>query len=565
MPQDPEKTIAPGVVVTAQSAPVRSITGVDTAVPAFIGYTETATVDDKPAFLQPVPIASLIDYETAFGGRYVPAYRIEEGSATSHDFAAQRWDAASGTFAPKYYVVAGSRLDAQGDAGRRPLRFDLHDSIRLFYANGGDRCLVVSVGDYAQARTSTPPIDAAKLRQGLDVAAQQRGPTMLVVPDAVLLAPTGSRNGLPVSADFDALVRATLAQCGALQDRVAILDVFAADVLGPQSAAAAFEQRLAAVTGNFRDSVGDSALSYGMAYFPFVATAVVGQDELDYTYVDPAGSLATLQQILLDQAAFAYPDTAAPGPAANRNPDFLKVRGLIEQIASTNDRTTPGGRAAIAALNGALVAALPLLAQIETVILADLNLLAPSAALAGIYAQTDAADGVWEAPANVALRAVIAPSVNLTDAQQEPLNVPLDGKAIDVIRAFPDRGTLVWGARTLDGNSGDWRYVQVRRTVIFVEQSIKNALQSVVFEPNNADTWTMVTDMVSNFVFDLWKQGALQGARPTDGFVVKCGLGSTMTAQDVLDGNLIVQIGVALIRPAEFIVLRIGQKVRPGG
>jgi hypothetical protein len=561
MANDPPRFQAPGVFVTELPSQPRTIAGVDTAAPAFIGYTEFATVEGKPASLRLVPIASAMEYEATFGGRYVPTYRIEPGSPGVHDFAAQRWDAASGAFALAHYVIPGSRQGMQNGPTSRTLRFNLHDGIRLFYANGGRRCFVVSVGNYAHARNSATPIDVGQLQQGLDVAAQQSGPTMLVVPDAVLLAASGSRDGMPVSADFDALVRAMLAQCGRLQDRVAILDVFAADTLRPQTPAADLARQLAAVAGNFRDSVGDDALGYGMAYIPFLATSVV---EVDYAYVDPARSLATMQGILVDQAAFAYPDAAAPGPSAISNPDFLRIKGLIDRMASTQDRSTPEGRAAIAALNRELVTALPLLAQIEAVVLADLGLLPPSGALAGVYAQTDLARGVWEAPANVALQAVSAPSLSITATQQDPLNVPPDGKAIDVIRAFVGRGTRVWGARTLDGNSNEWRYVQVRRTVIYLAQSIKNGLQALVFEPNDAKTWVTATEMVSNFLIGLWRQGGLQGVKPADAFFVRCGLGTTMTAQDILDGNLIVEVGMALVRPAEFIILRLLQKMQAG-
>jgi Bacteriophage tail sheath protein len=560
MANDPPHVPAPGIFVTELPSHPPTITGVETAVPVFIGYTEFATVDEKPASLQLVPIASAIEYEAAFGGRYVPAYRIEQGSPRVHDFMAQRWDAARGAFALAHYVIPGSHQGTQTGATGRPLRFNLHDSIRLFYANGGGRCFVVSVGDYAHARKSDTPIDAAQLRQGLDVAAEHSGPTMLVVPDAVLLAASGSRDGMPVSSDFDALVRAMLAQCERLQDRVAILDVFAADALRPRTAAADLARQLGAVAGNFRASVGDDALGYGMAYFPFLATSVVG-DEVDYAYVDPGGALAVLQKILVDAAAFAHPDATAPGPATNGNSEFLRIERLIDAMASTQDRSTPEGRAAIAALNHDLVTALPLLAQIEDVVRADLGLLPPSGALAGVYAQTDTTRGVWKAPANVALQAVAAPSLAITNAQQDSLNAPPDGKAIDVIRTFVGKGTLVWGARTLDGNSNEWRYVNVRRTVICIEQSIKNGLEALMFEPNEAKTWVTVTGMVENFLTTLWRQGALQGVKPEQAFFAHCGLGITMTGQDILDGKLIVEVGVALVRPAEFIILRLFQRM----
>lgn len=183
--------------------------------------------------------------------------------------------------------------------------------------------------------------------------------------------------------------------------------------------------------------------------------------------------------------------------------------------------------------------------------------LPPSAAIAGLYARVDRNRGVWKAPANEPLKNVVAPSEIITDAQQAGFNVdPTGGRSINVIRQFTGRGNLVWGARTLDGNSGEWRYISVRRLFLMVEESISNAMQSVVFEPNDQGTWVRVKAMIENFLTSIWRDGGLAGATPKEAFYVKVGLNETMNAQDILDGRLIVQIGMAATRPAEFIVLR---------
>jgi uncharacterized protein len=119
----------------------------------------------------------------------------------------------------------------------------------------------------------------------------------------------------------------------------------------------------------------------------------------------------------------------------------------------------------------------------------------------------------------------------------------------------------VWGARTLDGNSLDWRYISTRRTVTMIEQSCQNALKAYVFEPNDANTWVTVKSMLESFLTNIWKQGALAGAKPEDAFGVQIGLGSTMTAQDILDGIMRANILVAITHPAEFIVISIEQKM----
>ena len=192
----------------------------------------------------------------------------------------------------------------------------------------------------------------------------------------------------------------------------------------------------------------------------------------------------------------------------------------------------------------------------------DMSLLPPSGAAAGVYAATDRSRGVWKAPANLSLRSVIAPAYKLTDQEQSTLNVHDTGKSINAIRAFTGKGILVWGARTLAGNDNEWRYINVRRFFIFVEESTKKATEPFVFEPNDANTWIRIRAMIENFLTLQWRQGALAGATTKDAFYVKVGLGETMTALDILEGRLIVEIGMAAVRPAEFIILRFSHKMQ---
>jgi|KBSMisStaDraftv2_1062788.scaffolds.fasta_scaffold00254_10 phage tail sheath protein FI len=189
--------------------------------------------------------------------------------------------------------------------------------------------------------------------------------------------------------------------------------------------------------------------------------------------------------------------------------------------------------------------------------------LPPSPAIAGIYASVDADRGVWKAPANVGVRSIYDLVDNVTDAEQATMNIDTTaGKSVNAIRAFNGKGILVWGARTLDGNSAEWKYIPVRRFFIMVEESAKKATAQFVFEPNDANTWTKIRAMIENYLTLLWREGALAGAKPEHAFFVKCGLGQTMTAQDILDGKLIVEIGMAAVRPAEFIILRFMHKLQ---
>ncbi|HET6991455.1 MAG TPA: phage tail sheath C-terminal domain-containing protein, partial [Bacteroidia bacterium] len=187
----------------------------------------------------------------------------------------------------------------------------------------------------------------------------------------------------------------------------------------------------------------------------------------------------------------------------------------------------------------------------------------PSGAVAGIYAAVDRDRGVWKAPANVSLASVIGPNTVFTTSELETLNIDVNaGKSINAIRSFTGKGTLIWGARTLAGNDNEWRYVPVRRFYNMVEESIKKSTYWAVFEPNSANTWVKVKGMIENYLTIKWKDGALAGAKPDEAFFVKIGLGVTMSAQDILEGRMNVEIGMAVVRPAEFIILKFSHKLQ---
>lgn len=136
------------------------------------------------------------------------------------------------------------------------------------------------------------------------------------------------------------------------------------------------------------------------------------------------------------------------------------------------------------------------------------------------------------------------------------------GKSVNAIRFFTGKGILVWGARTLDGNSNEWRYVSVRRLFNYIEESVQKSTAWAVFQPNDSSTWMKIQCQIENFLTSLWREGALAGATPDKAFFVNVGLGVTMTADDIYNGNLIVEIGLAAVRPAEFIILQFSHKVQ---
>ncbi|NRA13146.1 MAG: phage tail sheath family protein [Crocinitomicaceae bacterium] len=246
----------------------------------------------------------------------------------------------------------------------------------------------------------------------------------------------------------------------------------------------------------FRTSLTATNLNYGAAYFPHLETTADYQFSSNSKYANVA--LSTLK--------------------ADGSADYQKAIDL---------------------LNAAGTVTLP-----------------PSSLMAGVYASVDRNVGVWKAPANVALQGVVKATVAISDNKQAGLNVDVNsGKSINAIRNFAGKGTVVWGARTLDGNSNEWRYISVRRLFMIAEESIKKATSQFVFEPNDAKTWVKVSGMISSYLDGLWKEGGLSGAKASDAYFVNVGLGVTMTTQDILEGKMIVQVGLAASRPAEFIVL----------
>lgn len=258
----------------------------------------------------------------------------------------------------------------------------------------------------------------------------------------------------------------------------------------------------------FRDGIGTSNLAYGAAYHPYLQTS------LSYAYADADVSIKI-------------------GAAAGVALDTIKA----SQTATYQ--------------------------QVKSRLTAERIVLPPSAAVAGIYASVDRDRGVWKAPANVSVSAVIGPVLKVTNDDQDALNVdPTAGKSINAVRAFTGKGTIVWGARTLAGNDNEWRYVSVRRLFIMIEESARKATSFAVFEPNDLTTWLKVKGMIESFLYGLWERGALAGASPAAAYFVNVGLGKTMTSQDILEGRMIVEIGIAAVRPAEFVVLRFSHKLQ---
>jgi len=647
----------PGVYVDEVALFPPSVAQVATAIPAFVGYTQTARDADGQPIALPVRIKSLLEYTTYFGGSYQPAtYTIQADSATLEI------------------------LDGVADK-----RFHLYDCLRQYYDNGGGDCYIVSVGKF------TDTVDATAISDGIELLRKYDEPTLILFPDGVEL--TDGSNDPDVSS-LAGLHQQALALCAAMQDRFAILDIMQGNL--PESLS---QQPVK----DFRDNLGINFLNYGAAYYPWVMTSydvavnyrqLAFTDENDavianigslFTGTDTAALIALLQtqidetdivtegitrvdETRLRHEGATYLNEVLAGIAGNaaatteqRITDYLDVMATLAQsFADAENGLAPTANAqndiarlkTDAALHDALVrlvsldkagtgtanashdpdalyadletgiwfsadnyagiAADPAITGTEEAIAAGIisairkdvlpallnsygtllnavlyaeqsvaqrlfqqpffrgvadkisetmRTIPPSGSVAGIYAMVDRTRGVWKAPASVSLNVVIGPVVKLDNLDQEELNVHDTGKSVNAIRAFTGKGTLVWGARTLAGNDNEWRYVPVRRFFIMVEESVKKASEPFVFEPNDANTWIKVKVMIENFLTLQWRAGALQGAKPEQAFYVNVGLGTTMSAIDILEGRMIVEIGMAVVRPAEFIVLRFSHKM----
>lgn len=532
----------PGVYVVEKSAFPNSVVEVATAVPAFIGHTEIADNGGKSLRNKPWRITSMAEYHRYFGGSPYPEFAIQKRTTEPE---------ADCTVKGEEYMIV-----------QKKGTYLLYYSMLLFYQNGGGPCYIVSVGDYITN------VDADTMKNGIDQLIKEQEPTMVVVPESVLLAEDNCIN----------VQQAVLQHCGGkMKNRFAILDVYNG-----------FQDRkdpAGDCVDNFRNKLGINYLDYAAAYYPWINTTIIQDKDLSYenivnkpflqeilrTELDipetvgmeaqppPAGGQTTEETLPEggESAEETPAETPSQQPVEIQDP---KKRQMAEAIADiTNDKLDLAHRAL---LSKTLITASSTLNTLLREVKNKLNLLPPSAAMAGIYTMVDNARGVWKAPANVSLNAVVSPAVNISHDDQEDLNVTVQGKSINAIRPFIGEGVLVWGGRTLDGNSLDWRYVNVRRTMIMLEESIRLATKAYVFENNDANTWVTIKSTIGNFLTGIWKRGGLAGAIPSDAFSVHVGLGETMTPEDILEGILRVTVLVALIRPAEFIEITFQQQMQ---
>ncbi len=606
----PMKT--PGVYIVEKSAFPNSVVQVATAVPTFIGYTETAMNGNKTLHNKPWRITSMAEFHNYFGGAAQPKFSMKlREDPTAGDFTLE------GTKASDKDPLYPASLTVGDGANRKIYDFTqegeayaLYGAMRAFFQNGGGPCYIVSIGSYDD------PIDANQMISGIKLLVKEPEPTMLVIPETTRLS---RANAVKVQQQM-------LNHCGnVMRNRFAILDVYAGYL----------DRAKGDPVATFRNDIGINFLDYGAAYYPWVHTSIyqardftyenitddsrdafvallkksIAQplDQIDYVKTQPApepgavstsvtqpvtipvvtpdndadpatvtldgaddgsdGRVKTVESVgvwTADAASGAItftPDDDFAGPTAELKYSAKTMAGEdIEPANITVTMEEPVPPADI--IDKTLRAVVPLYTEVTNVLAERMNCMPPAALMAGIYTMVDSNRGVWKAPANVSLNSVTAPTVNIDHDEQEDLNVTPQGKSINAIRPFVGEGTLVWGARTLDGNSLDWRYINVRRTMIMLEESIRLASKAYVFEPNTANTWVTMRSMIENFLTGIWKQGGLAGAVPEDAFSVHVGLGETMTPVDILEGILRITVLVAVVRPAEFIEITFQQQLQ---
>lgn len=459
----------PGIYTEEISVFPPQVEEVETALPAFIGYTAKATkkvADDL--ILVPTKINSMREFEVLFGLWYENEIEVAITTDSSDK------------------IVLS---DSMGPT----LQYILYYSVKIYFDNGGGSCYILSVDTYRNPQqivltnnNASPPFG---LMDGLNKLAEVADPSLVVIPEAVKLPET----------DYSSLVQATLLQCHTLGNRFAIFDLYHGDSANP-------DLKLN------RSFFGYDYLNYGSAYYPFVKTTF-------NCYVNATGSNVKV----------------------NYSGDTVYLSDLKRDNS-------------------------PLYRFVRKELKKRFVVLPSCGAVAGAYVTNDIKRGVWKSPANLNIAGINEPVVNINNHRQEELNVDPDtGKSINCIRVMTGKGTRIWGARTLAGNDNEWRYVPVSRFFIMVKESLRRLTCWTVFEPNDTNTWTKVRAMIETFLTLKWKDGALAGVAPQAAFYVYCGLGTTMTAQDILEGRIIIEVGLAILRPAEFIVLRFSHQLKNSG
>jgi len=510
----PIKKTYPGVYIQEIPSGVRTIAGVATSITALIGRANRGPVNQAEA------VKSYADFERSFGG-------LDLNSAMSF-------------------------------------------AVRDFFNNGGNHAVIVRLFN-ADTGNSTASLSA----DNVDLEAVSKGQwgnhlQVTVSHDDATTANIAVQQGLAVTDLFNISVKDLKA--GISEDHLNVSLVSGPRQLGQVLASAS---NLVMTPASFALPATRPAVGVYTVEMADQATDGAVLDINDYIGTDndtAKKGLYALEQVDLFNLLCLPPDwdtvanTSYPAGLLATAATYCEERRrailLIDppsdwsdsRIASTGISTGIGTHSENAALY------FPRLKQGNPLRNNELEEFVPCGAVAGVCARTDAQRGVWSAPAGTeaSLRGVDGLSVRVTNDENGRLNQ----LAVNCLRSLPNIGPVVWGARTLQGGrqlASEWKYIPVRRTALYIEESLYRGTQWVAFEPNDEPLWAQIRLNVGAFMQDLFRQGAFQGARPNEAYFVKCDR-ETTTQNDINRSVVNIQIGFAPLKPAEFVIIKIQQR-----
>ncbi|MEC5174003.1 MULTISPECIES: phage tail sheath family protein [Chryseobacterium] len=567
----------PGISVEEITRLPNSVSLIDTAIPVFIGYTEMIPEEHTG----PRNISSLLEYEKHFGK------------------------------AKKESILLRDTEDKGVEIITPDAQFLMYYSLQMYFANGGGPCEILSAGNYTSGT-----VELADLIAGLNRVNHSDEPRLIVFPDAVSLP----------EADFYTIYNQTIAKItSTAKNWFVIIDTYYGNSVTQSNnrntianlrnnivltthAAAYFPHLTTILNYTFDETdtpiVHTGLQSEGQASAVFYAGEIAALEELKAMASEEIESVSVDALVLADLLSQAIAiaeeinETAdeTSGQPLDAKADLIEAieeaKAVLEAIydGTIDDFVIPDDLEAgtpvfsgefdalidailavkdeVGAANGKTLKNLEssnsvLYHQIKKEISSLKVVLPPSAAMAGVYGRIDATRGVWKAPANVSLNYVLGPTEKVSDHEQSDMNVN-DAGSVNAIRAFTGKGTLVWGARTMDAKEKTeddqeniWKYINVRRYYDMIKLSIDRALTDGKFinEPNISQTWLRAETMIENFLNQQWMDGALAGSTAKEAYHVE------VSGDIVKAGTMNITVKIALVRPAEFIVLNFSHQL----
>ncbi len=566
----------PGVSIEEITKLPYSVALAETAIPVFIGYTELIPDQYKNAF----KIGSLLEYERSFGGPKKEGIQLKEVK-----------DKGVALIPP-------------------PVQFLMYYSLQMYFANGGGPCYIISAGKYP----STGEVQLSALETGVQMIDYIKEPSLIILPDAISLA--NEEDFYTISNQVIEKAKVETENRFAILDTyygnsvkgsndLTTIDIFRNKVNSTSHAAAYFphlktilnysfdENKTPIVHKGLQEPKQESSVFYkgeiaALSELQNLANMEISGGSPDpFILADFLGQAIAIAEEINESADAVSHGKSSLILAINESKAVLDAiyDGTIDDFTVPDDldESAPAFSGEFEALKSAIVDVKDEEGEANGIILKNLEssnsalynqvkkeiqslkvVLPPSSAMAGVYNRVDSIRGVWKAPANVGFNYVVAPTEKISDQEQAKLHTDDTGKSINAIRTFTGKGTLVWGARTLDGmdrkdgKDNEWKYVNVRRYYNMLKQAISKTLHEFIDEPNIRPTWLQAKATLENFLNQQWMEGALAGITPKEAYFVEVGADEDETKTKTMS----VTVKVALARPAEFIVLRFSHQLQ---